>query len=58
MAEFERNLIRERTHTSLAAARGRKGGKKAKLNEDQIKQIKALLKDPDIKVKWTRNLRH
>jgi DNA invertase Pin-like site-specific DNA recombinase len=52
MAEFERNEIRERTNASLAAARarGRKGGRKAKLNDDQVKQIKALLKDPDIKV--------
>ena len=52
MAEFERNLIRERTNAGLAAARarGRKGGRKAKLNEDQVKQIRAMLKDPDIKV--------
>lgn len=52
MAEFERNLIRERTHAGLAAARarGRKGGRKPKLNDDQVKQIKALLKDPNIKV--------
>jgi len=52
MAEFERNLIRERTHAGLAAARarGRKGGRKPKLNDEQIRQIKALLKDPDIRV--------
>jgi hypothetical protein len=54
MAELERNVIRERTHAGLAAAharaRGSKNGRKAKLNEDQIKQIKALLKDPDITV--------
>lgn len=52
MAEFERNVIRERTQAGLAAARarGRKGGRKPSLNDDQIKQIKALLKDPDIKV--------
>jgi DNA invertase Pin-like site-specific DNA recombinase len=52
MAEPERNLVRERTHAGLAAARasGRKGGRKAKLNDDQIKQIGAMLKDPDIKV--------
>ena len=52
MAEFERNVICERTNAGWAAAkaRGRKGGRKAKLNEDQIKHIKALLKDPDIKV--------
>ena len=52
MVEFERNLIRERTHAGLAAvrARGRKGGRKPKLNEDQIKQIRAMLKDANIKV--------
>ena len=52
MAEFESNVIRERTNAGLAAARarGRKGGRKPALNEDQIKQIKSLLKDPDIKV--------
>jgi DNA invertase Pin-like site-specific DNA recombinase len=33
-----------------ARARGRKGGRKPDLNEDQIKQIKAMLKNPDIKV--------
>ncbi len=52
MAEFERNLIRERTHAGLAAARarGRKGGRKPKLDDAKVKQIKALLKYPDIKV--------
>lgn len=52
LAEFERNLIRERTQAGLAAARarGRKGGRKPSLNDDQIKQIKAMLKDPGIKV--------
>ena len=35
---------------AAARARGRKGGRKAKLNEDQVKQIRAMLKDPDIKV--------
>jgi DNA invertase Pin-like site-specific DNA recombinase len=35
LAEFERNLIRERTHAGLAAARarGRKGGRRPKLDE-------------------------
>jgi len=52
MAEFERNVIRERTAAGLAAARarGRKGGRKPKLDADQIRQIKALLKDPNIRV--------
>jgi DNA invertase Pin-like site-specific DNA recombinase len=37
LAEFERNLIRERTYAGLAAARarGRKGGKRKKLGEEQ-----------------------
>ena len=37
LAEFERNLIRERTHAGLAAARarGRKGGRRKKLGEKQ-----------------------
>ena len=52
MAEFERNLIRERTHAGLAAARarGRVGGRKHKLDEQQKKEIKALLRDPNISV--------
>lgn len=37
LAEFERNLIRERTHAGLAAARarGRKGGRKQVLDPDK-----------------------
>lgn len=52
LAEFERNLIRERTRAGLAAARarGRKGGRKPALAELQIREIKALLKDPEIQV--------
>ena len=52
LSEFERNLIRERTYAGLKAARarGRKGGRKPKLDARQIKEIKALLRDPDIRV--------
>lgn len=52
LAEFERNLIRERTRAGLAAARarGRTGGRKPKLGEKQVKEIRALLRDPDIQV--------
>ena len=52
LAEFERNVIRERTHAGLAAARarGRKGGRKPALDEKQIREIKALLRDPEIQV--------
>jgi DNA invertase Pin-like site-specific DNA recombinase len=45
LAEFERNLIRERTK-----ARGRKGGRKPALTEKAVKEIKQLLKNPDIEV--------
>jgi DNA invertase Pin-like site-specific DNA recombinase len=39
LAEFERNLIRERTHAGLTAARarGRKGGRPTSLNQAQQK---------------------
>lgn len=52
LAEFERSLIRERTKAGLAAARarGRAGGRKPKLDGQQVREIKALLRDPDIKV--------
>ena len=52
LAEFERNLIRERTLAGLTAARarGRVGGRPAKLNDKQIREIKALLTDPAAQV--------
>jgi DNA invertase Pin-like site-specific DNA recombinase len=52
LAEFERNLIRERAVAGLKAARarGRKGGRPAKLSTKEIKTIRALLKTADIPV--------
>lgn len=52
LAEFERNLIRERTHAGLAAARarGRVGGRPAKLSDKEIREIKALMADPQCQV--------
>jgi len=52
LAEFERNLIRERTMAGLSAARarGRVGGRKPKLSEKQIREIKSLLTDPTAQV--------
>lgn len=52
LAEFERNLIRERTQAGLVAARarGRSGGRKPKLDARQIKEIKRLMADPSIPV--------
>ena len=44
IAEFEHDLIVERTHDGLAAARarGRKGGPKAKMTPNRVKQARAL----------------
>lgn len=44
LAEFERNLIRERTHAGLQAARarGRKGGRPKKLSNDKSKLVVQL----------------
>jgi DNA invertase Pin-like site-specific DNA recombinase len=52
LADFERGLIRERTQAGLAAARarGRTGGRKPKLTDKDVREIKALLGDPDIQV--------
>lgn len=48
MAEFERNLIRERTNAGLQAARarGRVGGRPSKLTAKQVREIRLLLADP------------
>jgi DNA invertase Pin-like site-specific DNA recombinase len=44
MAEFERDLIRERTRAGLdaARARGRTGGRKEKLNDTQVAALKTM----------------
>lgn len=52
LAEFERDLIRERTNAGLKAARarGKKGGRPKALSEKQRQQARALLKDPAISI--------
>src|SRR4051795_3692421 len=47
LAEFERDLIRERTHAGLAAARarGRLFGRPKVLSPQQVKQLQTLAKD-------------
>jgi len=44
LAEFERNLIRERTKAGLEAARvrGRKGGRKEKLTSEQVDTMRRM----------------
>ncbi|QFT13273.1 DNA-invertase hin (plasmid) [Vibrio sp. THAF190c] len=48
IAQFERRLISERTKVGLAAARarGRRGGRKSKMNDSDIRKAKAMLLDP------------
>lgn len=53
IAEFERDLIRERTRAGLkaAVARGRKGGRPPALTEKQIAMARTLLQNPDLSAK-------
>ena len=50
LAEFERDLIRERTMAGLEAARarGRKGGRKPSLSKTDTQKAAAMLLDPKI----------
>lgn len=53
LAEFERDLIRERTNAGLAAARaeGRTGGRRRAMTDDDLKLARTLMKDRA----WTRD---
>lgn len=50
LAEFEHDLIRERTKAGLQAARarGRKGGRKPAMSDADIRKAIAMLSDPNI----------
>lgn len=52
LADFERNLISERTRAGLAAGRvrGRKGGRPPALSPKQVREAKLLLTDPQASV--------
>ncbi|WP_413895458.1 recombinase family protein [Rhodoferax sp.] len=52
LAEFERNLIRERTMAGLTAARarGRKGGRRPSLSPKDIRAVRAFLKTGELTV--------
>jgi DNA invertase Pin-like site-specific DNA recombinase len=52
LAEFERELIRERTRAGLAAARarGRKGGRKYALTKAQVRLAQAAMGKKETKV--------
>jgi len=53
LAEFERNLIRERTMAGLSAARARgiKGGRKNKLTPEKVELLKKMYADKTIPIK-------
>jgi DNA invertase Pin-like site-specific DNA recombinase len=53
LAEFERDLIRERTNAGLTAARarGRKGGRPKGVDEKKRKAALALKRDPQYSIK-------
>ena len=57
MAQFERDLIRERTNASLQAARarGRKGGRPSKLTEKQRARIRELYQSRALTVQEIAN---
>ena len=52
LAEFERELIRERTNAGLKAARarGKNGGRPQKLTPEKIEMAKAMVKDTSIPI--------
>ena len=52
LAEFERNLTKERTQAGLAAARarGRVGGRPPALTPSQVIEVQALMRDPQVDV--------
>jgi DNA invertase Pin-like site-specific DNA recombinase len=52
LAEFERDLIRERTNAGLAAARarGRTGGRPSSLSADQVKAARRMYGQKDMTV--------
>lgn len=52
LAEFERDLITERTTAGLAAARarGRQGGRPPKLTDEQVRTVRRLYDDSELTV--------
>ena len=53
LAEFEKELLRERTFAGLssARARGKIGGRKKKVSPEMLLQMKAMHKDTSIEIR-------
>ena len=60
LAQFERDLIRERTSAGLAAARarGRKGGRPAKLDEKQVREVRRLYESKSVTAGQLASMMH
>ena len=60
LAQFERDLIRERTRAGLevARARGRKGGRPAKLDEKQVREVRRLYESKTVTVDQIAAMMH
>ena len=60
LAQFERDLIRERTRAGLEAARarGRKGGRPAKLDAKQVKEVRRLYDSKTVTVDQIAAMMH
>ncbi|WP_235564782.1 recombinase family protein [Modestobacter sp. Leaf380] len=58
LAEFERDLIRERTNAGLSAARarGRNGGRPPQLSADQVKTARRMYEQQDMTVAQIGNV--
>jgi DNA invertase Pin-like site-specific DNA recombinase len=52
LAEFERDLIKERTNRGLAAAkaRGKLGGRPRKLSAEKLKAIRQMADNPEVSI--------
>ena len=52
LAEFERDIIRERTKAGLEAARarGRVGGRKRSLDDGQVQMLRAMARDKGVSI--------
>lgn len=53
LAEYEREIIRERTNAGLSAARsrGHTGGRKRAMSDEQIEQAKAMMANKNLKIR-------
>ncbi|MDN4593993.1 recombinase family protein [Polycladomyces subterraneus] len=56
LAEFEREIIRERMQVGLAAARarGKSGVRPRVMDERKVEMAQSLMKDPNLSISFTK----